>query len=91
MTITEAQKKTMAEFVAEVNGGDAEEYFPENSGIEFVASADPLSSFVPGEWVESSQDGFLARYFEAAQTHKGEARFHLWVIDFGDIRLSCRR
>ncbi len=86
--LTNDQKFMLAEFVADYNGGDAEDYID-----EIDATRDDFSHYENAdgwnEWAGRTVDEEYevpAIYYESVQAVKGQTRSALWVMDFGDVR-----
>lgn len=87
-TLTEPQMRAMAQFVADYGGGEAEDYID-----EVAATRDDFGHYLNAEgWAEwAGQDvvdryDFPAIHYDRVQAVKGQQRYELFVMDFGDVR-----
>jgi hypothetical protein len=91
MMMTEEQKRIMAQFIADYNGGDSDEYLDEDI-YEFELTRDEFECYDGSTWAShrgqtyEDRSGHRAVCYDAAQAVKGQRRVRLWVIDFGDFR-----
>lgn len=85
--LTRNQHEIMAQFIADHNGGDADDYIGDAD-----ATRDDFHNFDGRHWREAGgRDndpvaGFPAVHYDAVQVRKGMERVALWVVDFGDVR-----
>lgn len=85
--MTDEHDALMAEFIADHNGGDAEDYLGDAD-----TTRDPFDRYDGSHWREASDPetedvgGYPARYFETVQAFKGQPRCSLYVVDFGEYR-----
>ena len=88
--LTNAQRRVVAEFVADErceSAGGADEYVG-----EVDETRDVFAGFVDPPWVEAVGKtltifaGYPAVHYERVQARKGDRRYELFVVDFGDAR-----
>lgn len=92
----------MAGFIADQLGGTAQEYIDDETidAVELTRDEFELydgKSHNGHQWASwngqefSTVGGRKAVYYEAVQATKGQRRFHLWVVDFGDFRATYQQ
>lgn len=85
--LTAEQNRIMAEFIADENGGVADDYLDVASSTQ-----EPLENFDGRNFVKwasrdtETREGFAALFFRDVQAAKGRPRVNLWVVDFGAVR-----
>jgi hypothetical protein len=93
MEMTTEEARLLAQFVADYNGGVAEDYM---DGDEIDSSGDmtrdEFACFDGRGWKEWEGQEFVqvgghnAVHYEKVQAFRGQPRYALWVIDLGDFR-----
>ena len=80
--LTEDQKLAVAEFAADQNGGNADEYVD-----DIVFTAEPVENFTAlAERVKQNTNFGKGYILERVQRRKGAARTTIYMLDFGNAR-----
>ena len=93
MELTTEEARLVAQFVADYNGGEAQDYL---RGDELDSGGDTtrdeFGCYDGRGWHEWSGQtyeevgGHQAVHYDSVQVAKGHPRYALWVVDFGDFR-----
>jgi hypothetical protein len=95
--LTDEQIRIMAEFIVGIEAGNPAHAVHYADDIQEVAEViettrDAFDRYDGRVWREASspedevREGYPARHFAQVQAAKGQQRYELWVIDFGDVR-----
>lgn len=103
LKLTSDEKRLIAEFVAEYNGGEVEDYLDEELDysdygvLDCDLTRDTFDGFDGRHWreyngkTETEVGGCRAVHYDRIQPFKGSRRYTLWVVDLGDFRACVQR
>lgn len=91
MELTTSQRQIMCQFVADYNGGEADDYHD-----DIDTTRDSFDRYDGASWARASEpidgDGYgvPARHFGSVQVATGQPNYSVWIMDFGDFRAVCQ-